>query len=142
MVCLDAQAPFEEAFDRYFWNLFCLFYFFLLKFDRFSLKRPKSEEYSFFRGGLVRENTVSPPSIFPGAAPSQNTLIMSTDLIPLIALTKLAKKTYTSSSDGARNLSLLITYNKSFCSCLEYRPDQQTRILFKVLHFLVRLLFE
>ena len=33
---------------RIFWNLFFLYYFFLLIFDIFSLKRPNSKEFSFF----------------------------------------------------------------------------------------------
>ena len=54
---------------RIFWNLFFLYYFFLLIFDIFSLKRPKSEEFSFFRGGLVPETTISPPLNFSWRRP-------------------------------------------------------------------------
>ena len=49
---------------------FVHFIFFLLIFDIFILERLKSEDFSFFMGGLVSETTISPPSIFPGDAPA------------------------------------------------------------------------
>ena len=49
-----------------------ILFFLLIIYDIFSLKRLKSEEFSFFREGLVTETPISPPSFFPGAAPGCN----------------------------------------------------------------------
>ena len=64
MVCFNAQVLFEEEIGAFFGICSSYIIFFLLIFDIFSLKRPKSEEFSFFRGGLVPETTVSPPPQF------------------------------------------------------------------------------
>ena len=48
-----------------FWNLFCLFYFFLLIFAIFSLKRPESEEFWYLKGGsCMRNRHKNPPQFF------------------------------------------------------------------------------